>query len=108
MIAEQPKSPPGLPLLVIRPGEPSICFGIDSVVDVGPIDADQNTLSASLHGDLRCGAQRDLCYFQFIGCISLRSVGRLGACQQRRKSTQKCPRLQYAAQRAAPTPDADF
>jgi hypothetical protein len=27
-------------VLVIRPGEPGICFGIDSVVDVGPIDAD--------------------------------------------------------------------
>jgi hypothetical protein len=88
-------------VLIIRRGEPGICFGIDSVVDVGPIEADQDDLPAPLHRDLRGGAQRDLGHFHVIGdgfaAISLHSAGRRGACQHRRKTAQNGSRLQHAA-----------
>jgi len=77
-------------ILVIRHGEAGVGFRIDTVVDVRPIDADQNNLSAPLHRDLRCGVERDLCHPHLIGhgfastaVISLLSIGESCAREQR-------------------------
>src|SRR5258707_400919 len=61
-------------ILVVGCGEPAVGFGIDPIVDIWPIDADEDDLAAALHRNFGGRTKRDFGHCQSSGVASLATL----------------------------------